>query len=223
MDRGRQPRPRCGRGSRSTLAHALTSERVAHVYTSTLARAVQTAEIVAASLDIGVTTRLGLREFDAGYLASARTTSTRCWPCTTAGSAATSTRGCRTGSRPRSSWPGSARSSTRSPLATRARPSWSSRTAERSASVCRRCAAWTRRPSPLQCATTFVVARHGEAEYEAPTWAEEGGSLTTRGRRQAAELAETLTSSRVAHVWTVDPGPRRPDRRDRRGAARASG
>jgi broad specificity phosphatase PhoE len=42
---------------------------VAHVYTSTLARAVQTAEIVAASLDIGVTTRLGLREFDAGYLA----------------------------------------------------------------------------------------------------------------------------------------------------------
>ena len=38
----------------------------------------------------------------------------------------------------------------------------------------------------LQCATTFVVARHGEAEYEAPTWAEEGGSLTTRGRRQAA-------------------------------------
>ena len=54
----------------------------------------------------------------------------------------------------------------------------------------------------LQCATTFVVARHGEAEYEAPTWAEEGGSLTARGRRQAADLAESLTSRRVAHVWT---------------------
>jgi len=54
----------------------------------------------------------------------------------------------------------------------------------------------------LQCATTMVVARHGEAEYEAPTWAEEGGSLTLRGRRQAAELAESLASQRLAHVWT---------------------
>ena len=58
-----------GRRQSLALAQALASERVAHVYTSTLARAVQTAEIVAASLDIGVTTRLGLREFDAGYLA----------------------------------------------------------------------------------------------------------------------------------------------------------
>jgi broad specificity phosphatase PhoE len=48
----------------------------------------------------------------------------------------------------------------------------------------------------------MVIARHGEAEYEAPTWAEEGGSLTLRGRRQAAELAESLASRRVAHVWT---------------------
>jgi broad specificity phosphatase PhoE len=54
----------------------------------------------------------------------------------------------------------------------------------------------------LQCATTMVIARHGEAEYEAPTWAEEGGSLTLRGRRQAVELAESLASRRVAHVWT---------------------
>lgn len=54
----------------------------------------------------------------------------------------------------------------------------------------------------LQCATTMVVARHGEAEYEAPTWAEEGGSLTHRGRRQAVELAESLATRRVAHVWT---------------------
>jgi 2,3-bisphosphoglycerate-dependent phosphoglycerate mutase len=54
----------------------------------------------------------------------------------------------------------------------------------------------------MQCATTMVVARHGEAEYEAPTWAEEGGSLTHRGRQQAVQLAETLATRRVAHVWT---------------------
>jgi len=56
--------------------------------------------------------------------------------------------------------------------------------------------------SALQCATTMVIARHGEAEYEAPTWAEEGGSLTALGRRQAADLAEELAGRRVAHVWT---------------------
>src|SRR4051812_43389039 len=48
----------------------------------------------------------------------------------------------------------------------------------------------------------MVVARHGEAEYEAPTWAEEGGSLTHKGRRQAVQLADSLASRRVAHVWT---------------------
>ncbi len=54
----------------------------------------------------------------------------------------------------------------------------------------------------LQCPTTFVVARHGEAEYEASEWEEEGGSLTLLGRRQAAALAESLAPRRVAHVWT---------------------
>jgi broad specificity phosphatase PhoE len=54
----------------------------------------------------------------------------------------------------------------------------------------------------LQCATTLVIARHGEAEYEAPTWAEEGGSLTQLGRTQAVALAESLANRRVAHVWT---------------------
>ncbi len=47
-----------------------------------------------------------------------------------------------------------------------------------------------------------MVARHGEAEYEAPTWAEEGGSLTNLGRQQAAALADALADRRVAHVWT---------------------
>jgi probable phosphoglycerate mutase len=54
----------------------------------------------------------------------------------------------------------------------------------------------------LQCATTVVIARHGEAEYEAQTWEQEGGSLTALGRRQAAALAESLAARRVAHVWT---------------------
>lgn len=54
----------------------------------------------------------------------------------------------------------------------------------------------------LQCATTLVIARHGEAEYEASEWAEEGGSLTLLGRQQAATLAESLAGRRVAHVWT---------------------
>lgn len=54
----------------------------------------------------------------------------------------------------------------------------------------------------LQCATTFVIARHAEAEYETSEWDDEGGSLTLRGRRQAAGLAESLRTQRVAHVWT---------------------
>jgi broad specificity phosphatase PhoE len=54
----------------------------------------------------------------------------------------------------------------------------------------------------LQCATTVVVARHGEAEYESSEWEEEGGSLTALGRRQAAALADELAGRRVAHVWT---------------------
>lgn len=54
----------------------------------------------------------------------------------------------------------------------------------------------------LQCATTLVVARHGEAEYEASEWDDEGGSLTPLGRRQAADLGAALAGRRVAHVWT---------------------
>ena len=70
--------PAVGSRSPSALTGAQGRPRVD---TSTLARAVQTAEIVAARLDVGVTTRLGLREFDAGYLVErARATSTRCWP-----------------------------------------------------------------------------------------------------------------------------------------------
>lgn len=54
----------------------------------------------------------------------------------------------------------------------------------------------------LQCPTTLILARHGEAEYETAEWAPEGGSLTQRGRAQAAGLADRLARRRVAHVWT---------------------
>jgi broad specificity phosphatase PhoE len=54
----------------------------------------------------------------------------------------------------------------------------------------------------LQCATTLILARHGEAEYEVEEWADEGGSLTPLGRQQAAALGESLAGRRVAHVWT---------------------
>jgi probable phosphoglycerate mutase len=53
----------------------------------------------------------------------------------------------------------------------------------------------------LQCATTLVLARHGEAAYEANEWTE-GGSLTASGRRQSALLGAALSGRRVAHVWT---------------------
>jgi len=56
--------------------------------------------------------------------------------------------------------------------------------------------------STLQCAARLVLARHGEAAYEAAVWADEGGSLTPTGRRQAADLAERLAGRRIAHVWT---------------------
>jgi broad specificity phosphatase PhoE len=50
--------------------------------------------------------------------------------------------------------------------------------------------------------TTILVARHGDAAYETHRWADEGGSLTTRGREQARGLAERLSARGVTHVWT---------------------
>ena len=57
-----------GRRQSAALAEELAGRRVTHVWTSTLARAVQTSEIVAARLGVRVTTRLGLREFGWGDL-----------------------------------------------------------------------------------------------------------------------------------------------------------
>jgi len=46
----------------------------------------------------------------------------------------------------------------------------------------------------------MVVARHGEAEYEAPEMNATGGSLTVLGREQARGLGERLRSERIAAV-----------------------
>lgn len=56
--------------------------------------------------------------------------------------------------------------------------------------------------SDLQCPTTLILARHGEAEYETSEWADEGGSLTGLGRDQARHLGESLVGHRIAHIWT---------------------
>lgn len=54
----------------------------------------------------------------------------------------------------------------------------------------------------LQCAARLFVARHGEAEYETDLCTDDGGGLTTLGRRQARELADQLQGERIARVWT---------------------
>lgn len=58
-----------GRRQARELADRLRSERIARVWTSPLARAVQTAEIVAAALGVDVVVREGLREYGVGSLA----------------------------------------------------------------------------------------------------------------------------------------------------------
>ena len=54
--------------------------------------------------------------------------------------------------------------------------------------------------SDLQCAARFILARHGEAEYEEDRTGVEGGSLTARGRAQARRLGEELRGQRIAAV-----------------------
>ena len=73
----------------------------------------------------------------------------------------------------------------------------------------------------LQCATTLVVARHGEAEYEASEWDDEGGSLTLLGpapgggaRRRRSPAARSPTCGPAP--W---PAPCRPPRSSRPGSA----
>ncbi|WP_191907976.1 histidine phosphatase family protein [Nocardioides cynanchi] len=61
-----------GRAQAHDLGHRLAGRDVAHVWTSTYARAVQTAEIAAAALGVAVTTREALREFSVGSFSGSR-------------------------------------------------------------------------------------------------------------------------------------------------------
>ena len=58
-----------GRDQARELAGSMAGERIARVWTSDLARAVQTGEIVAARLGVDVVVRQGLREFGVGHAA----------------------------------------------------------------------------------------------------------------------------------------------------------
>jgi 2,3-bisphosphoglycerate-dependent phosphoglycerate mutase len=55
-----------GRDQARSLADSLSGERIARIWTSDMARAVQTGEIVAARLDVDLVVRTGLREFGVG-------------------------------------------------------------------------------------------------------------------------------------------------------------
>jgi broad specificity phosphatase PhoE len=55
-----------GRAQARELGEAVRGERIAHVYCSTISRAVQTAELAAAELGVGVTVREGLVELALG-------------------------------------------------------------------------------------------------------------------------------------------------------------
>lgn len=61
-----------GRVQAHDLGRRLADRGVAHIWTSTYARAVQTAEIVAGELGVAVTTREALREFSVGSFTGSR-------------------------------------------------------------------------------------------------------------------------------------------------------
>jgi broad specificity phosphatase PhoE len=58
--------------------------------------------------------------------------------------------------------------------------------------------------SDLHCPATLVVARHAKAAFVEDWFSDEGGSLTSEGRRQARELADSLAGRRIAAVWCSD-------------------
>lgn len=55
--------------------------------------------------------------------------------------------------------------------------------------------------SDLQCAARLIVARHGAADYETGLLSDDGGSLTALGRKQSADLADSLAGERIANVY----------------------
>ena len=58
--------------------------------------------------------------------------------------------------------------------------------------------------SDLFCAARLIFARHSEADYVETWFSDEGGTLTLRGRRQAAELARAVAPERISRVWCSD-------------------
>ncbi len=58
--------------------------------------------------------------------------------------------------------------------------------------------------SDLHCPATLVVARHAKAAFVETWFSDEGGSLTSEGRAQAGELADSLRGRRIAAVWCSD-------------------
>ena len=58
--------------------------------------------------------------------------------------------------------------------------------------------------SDVHCPARIILARHGETAYESELVGDGGGSLTARGRRQAASMALGLSSERVAGIVCSD-------------------
>jgi broad specificity phosphatase PhoE len=58
--------------------------------------------------------------------------------------------------------------------------------------------------SDLHCPATLVVARHAKAAFVESFFSDEGGSLTSAGRAQARELADSLRDRRIASIWCSD-------------------
>jgi broad specificity phosphatase PhoE len=56
----------------------------------------------------------------------------------------------------------------------------------------------------LFCAVTVLFARHADTEYVETWFSDEGGTLTTVGRKRAAELGRSLAGRRIARVWCSD-------------------
>lgn len=58
--------------------------------------------------------------------------------------------------------------------------------------------------SDVHCATTLVIARHGDTDYVEDCFSDEGGWLNADGLAQSRALAESLTGHRIARVWASD-------------------
>ncbi len=58
--------------------------------------------------------------------------------------------------------------------------------------------------SDLACPATLLVTRHARATFVEDVFSDEGGSLTSEGRQQAAALGDALATRRLAAIWCSD-------------------